>query len=388
MVKIKNSVRKFIGRYYRLLQQYSKNKQVFNQLIDLSSYSIRYFSILQQQEVPESQVMALVESGDIIKVNNLIGQLQLQQHFNAITKQYFDLDFEQLSEIHQQQSIEQVIDNSLNAKDSLAALVLQSSIMHRLLQPHSQTSYLELQPNLRLHLPYSQVKAKEAYIEARMGRGKINPHGQHKDSWRYHPKNTLNVWVAMTAANAKNGLAILPKSASYYPKYSASEREMEPGMKTYPSLQYVTDLTPGDALIFHAELLHGSVINMTRQTRVALSMRCTIKEPEFHQHTQPNYIKVAEGRFDNLSWAKLRRKGGFVPESSDHLYAPLEKHNSSIKPVEIDDDKIILAVNGELKSFPRRCPHAGTDMLNGELNDQGQLICPSHRMCLSGKPCG
>ena len=388
MFRIGNSVRKFLGRCYRIPLQYAKNRQVFKKIIDLSSYSITYYSILQQRIVSETDVMGLVESGDIIKVNNLIGQLQLQPRLDALSKQYFNIDYEQLSDIHKFQSVEQVVDNSLSAKDSTAALVLQTSIMYRLLQPHTQSSYLELQPNLRLHLPYSKVKSKEAYIESKMGRGKINPHGQHKDSWRFHPKNTLNVWVSLTEANDKNGMAILPQSANYHPKYNAIEREMVPGMKTYPSLQYVTDMAAGDALIFHAELLHGSIINMSHQTRAAFSMRCTMSKPEFHRDKQYNYIKVQNKRFSNLSWAKIWSIGSFVSESKDYLYAPLEKHNSSITPVEIDDNKIKLMVNGQLKSFPRKCPHAGADMMNGELNNKGELLCPSHRMCLAGKVCG
>lgn len=228
MFKIKNSARKFVGQFYRLLQQYKKSKQVFNPLIDLSGYSIRYYSVMQQRNVSEAQLMQLVESGDIIKVDNLIAQLDLQQQLNEINRQYFDLDYEQLSQIHKLQSVEQVFDNSLNAKDPIAALVLQSSILHCLLQPHNQSSYLELQPDLRLHLPCAQGKAKEAYIGSKMGRGKINPHGQHKDTWRSHPKNSLNVWVSLNEDYAKNGLALLLQNADYHPKFSANEREMVP----------------------------------------------------------------------------------------------------------------------------------------------------------------
>ena len=135
-------------------------------------------------------------------------------------------------------------------------------------------------------------------------------------------------------------------------------------------------------------LLTSSIINMSRQTRAAFSMRCTMSKPEFHRDKQYNYIKVQNKRFSNLSWAKIWSIGSFVSESKDYLYAPLEKHNSSITPVEIDDNKIKLMVNGQLKSFPRKCPHAGADMMNGELNNKGELLCPSHRMCLAGKVCG
>lgn len=385
--QIKKASRKKAGFYYRQLKQYHKNKAVFEQIIDLQQQSVSYYSVLKRQSVAEHEVMALVESGDIIMVKDLIGQLGLQSQMDALSKDFFDVDYAQLADIHKLKSIEQIVDDALKVRDSIPALAIQSSIMQRLLKPHTKTCYLELQPMLRLHLPYGKIKTKESYIESRMGRGKLNPHGQHKDSWRYHPKNTVNVWIALTQANDKNGMGILPQSVEYHPQYNGDEREMTPGMKTYPSLQYVTDMQPGDGLIFRAELLHGSIINMSNQTRVAFSMRCAASEPQFHKTTQPNYIKVEDGRFDNLTALKLMAKGDFEPPSRDRVFPPLESLNSSIKPVDYDDKQITLQVDGTLRTYPRYCPHAGADLLNGELNEQGQLLCPSHRMCLSGKPC-
>jgi hypothetical protein len=293
-----------------------------------------------------------------------------------------------LGDIHNLKTVEQIVDDALAVRHSVPTLILQSSIMKRILDPHIKASYIELQPNLRLHLPYGKVKQHEAYVESRMGRGKLNPHGQHKDSWRSHPKNTINVWVAMSEANDKNGLALLPQSSEYQPRFDDGLQEIADGVKTYPSQQYTTDMQPGDAIIFQAELVHGSIINMTKKTRVALSMRCTPTEPEFHKRVTYNYIKVEGGKFDNLSKGKLFNHGDFEPLSRDSVFEPVEARNSSIMPVEYDDNHIKLEVNGQVKLFPRRCPHAGTDLLNGELDDNGQLLCPSHRMCIAGKPCG
>ncbi|MBU2870947.1 phytanoyl-CoA dioxygenase family protein [Colwellia sp. E2M01] len=259
--------------------------------------------------------------------------------------------------------------------------------MKRLLEPHVSAPYVELQPNFRLHLPYKIVKNHEQFIESRMGRGKLNPHGQHKDSWRYHPKNTINVWLALTPANKNNGLSILPNSAEYHPKFDVDKQEIAAGVKTYPVQQYISDMAAGDALLFKAELLHGSIINTSEKTRATLSMRCTTTKPNFHKKVVYNYIKISSKKFDNLSFDKLKPIGKFEPASTDCTFALAEEKKTSIKPIEYDENYIKIDIKGEIYSFPRWCSHAGTDLLNGELDDNGHLLCPSHRLCHLGKRC-
>ena len=387
MMEVLRKTKKKVGSYYRFSQTYLKNKQVFNQLIDLSNKPLTYYSVLKQSEIDEKDVLSQVQLGDVILVRNLIGQLDLQKKFNELINSFFGIEYDHLTTIHKEKTISEIVDSALNVRHSVPTLVLQSSIMHRLLTPHVSASFLELMPNLRLHLPYGKVKAHEEYIESRMGRGKLNPHGQHKDSWRFHPKNTINVWIALSEANDTNGLSILPKSANYQPKFDEQAQEIASGVKTYPSQQWVTDMQAGDAAIFEAELLHGSIINTSKNTRACLSMRCAPSEPKFHKDLTYNYIKVEDGKFDNLSWSKLSTKNNFAPLSRDITFKPAEELHTGFIPESYDNQKIVIKIDGDLKEFPRHCPHAGTDMLNGELNEHGDLICPSHRMCLKGKKC-
>lgn len=387
MVELKKRIRKKLGFYYRFAKTYVKNRQVFNQILDLSEKPLIYYSVLRKSPIPERDILKAVQDGDVIIVRNIIGQLGLQRQFNQLIRDFFKLDYTELDQIHKKRTIEQIVDDALAVRHSVPTLILQSSIMKRLLEPHIKSVFLELLPNLRLHLPYGKVKAHEQYIESRMGRGKINPHGQHKDSWRYHPKNTINVWVALSEANESNGLSILPQSADYQPKFDAVIQEIAQGVKTYPSQQWVTDMKAGDAAIFEAELLHGSIINTTDKTRACLSMRCAPSEPEFHKRVTYNYIKIENGQFDNLTRGKLGASGDFEPSCRDSIFASAEQHNSSIEPLSFDEHSIKLKVGERVESFPRYCPHAGTDLLNGELDENGKLICPSHRMCLKGKPC-
>lgn len=363
------------------------NKRIFNSIIDLSSYRLSYYSVLLDRTILEDEVIKQVLDGDIVICENLVECLNLSEQIESLCRQYYGIGYSDLSEIHKKRSVEEIIDSSIKAKNSALCLKIQSSIMSRLLAPHSKRFFLELHPNLRLHLPYQYIIDKIAYIEKRMGRGKLNPHGQHKDSWRFHPENTLNVWLSLTDSTNKNGLAILPKSANYMPKYDVNQQEISPSVKTYPSQQFVTNIKKGTALFFKAELLHGSIINTTEKTRVAFSMRCTIDEPKFHRTFQHNYIKVDNNRFGNLTIAKILGRHKFITPSRDSHFEPCESLDTHLRVTSFDEKRINIEIKGELKNFPRYCPHAGTDLLFGELDKNGNLLCPSHRMCIKSLAC-
>ena len=110
MMDIKKKLRKKLGFYYRFIKQYHKNKSVFNQLIDLQQYPLSYYSHLQQQSIFEGDVISAVERGDVIIIKDLIGQLQLGDKFQALSKQFFDLDVDQLGDIHTLKNVEQIVD--------------------------------------------------------------------------------------------------------------------------------------------------------------------------------------------------------------------------------------------------------------------------------------
>ena len=361
-----------------------KNKRVFESIFPLDEHRLTYFSVQENAEVAEPGVLARVNQGDIIVVRSMINDLHLEQKIDEFCRENFGVSYADLASIHETKSLEDILQSAYTARSHLDCLSIQSSVMARILKPHTSNYYLELQPNLRLHLPYKAVKAKEQQIEAKIGRGKLNPHGQHKDSWRYHPKNTINVWIALTEANENNGLALLPDSLSYNPKFSEEEQEIAHGVKTYPSQQWVGALNKGDALIFRAELLHGSIINMSNVTRFAFSMRCTDQKPEFHRDHQYNYIGIENGKFKSLIFDKLFNSFNFSPQSADTHFAPADEKETALKPETYDEKHITVKVKNEIMRFPRKCPHAGRDLLFGELDDDGRLLCPSHRMRIRG----
>ncbi len=357
-----------------------RNRKIFRNVISLDDCDLGYRSVLLGRMISEQEVAQHIAAGDVIIVESLVQKLGLKDRLDRFCRSHFATGFEHLENIHNSQSVEQILDSAFHARSDEECLAIQTSIMSRLLKPHSNNYYVELQPNLRLHLPYKSIRDEEALIEKIIGRGKLNPHGQHKDSWRYHPENTINVWIALTAATPRNGMAILPESLDYQPRFSVHEQEIEERVRTYPSQQWVTDLSPGDAVLFRAELLHGSIINTSTQTRFAFSMRCSLEEPAFHRDHQYNYVGYRSGRWHSLVFNKLFRAHDFQPLSRDESFAAAESRGAGLSPEYYDEECIQLRINGELKTFPRRCPHAGRDLLFGELDADGSILCPAHRM--------
>ena len=91
----------------------------------------------------------------------------------------------------------------------------------------------------------------------------MSPHGPHKDSWRYHPHNTINVWAALSDATPLNGMMIIPHTVDYSPKFA--NNEIIYGCDTYPEKQYITQMKSGDVLLFR--LSSYTVLFLIKQIR-------------------------------------------------------------------------------------------------------------------------
>lgn len=288
-------------------------------------------------------------------------------------------------ELNSKKTAKQIAKIILKSRKSNKVLGYQTQLLGTLASSFADTFYLEMEPNLRFQLPYKKVHRFQAAIEGIVGPGQVTPHGAHKDSWFKHPKNTLNLWVPLSKTTPKNGLFILPKSQDYYPRFEG--QEIANDVETYIEDQWETDLERGTAVLFLAELLHGSIINQTQsQTRSTLSMRFCLEAPNA-QAEMYDYRKV-EMVNGNYQFAD------FVPEAS---FDPLDYCRDTFKPAvfnqirqprRIEENKIIIegkSPNQEIH-FPRRCPHAGYDLSKACFDAKSnQLICPLHHVAVKGK---
>jgi hypothetical protein len=288
----------------------------------------------------------------------------------------YGVKYDELGDLHEKIDIDTILEVTEKLHMDHRILSLECSIFWALF-PTAKNLYAELMPNLRPAVPYRLVRGKEKEIEARVGRGKMNAHGPHKDSWRFHPNNTINVWLALSDVSGLNGMFLLPHSTDYCPKFG--DNEIVPGMDTYPERQWLTEMKQGDVLLFRAELMHGSIMNQTEKTRFAFSMRCSIEPPEFHKDFMYNYVQISP-KFSNLTKMKATAHSDFSPPSRDESFAAWGKQDRPLREMSrVEGDNLIVSTpNGELK-FCARCPHHGVPLQDGRL-ENGRIVCAQHQL--------
>jgi hypothetical protein len=332
--------------------------------------------VISGETVPQADVLKKLDAGHILLAKDFLNNTGLTKDFTSVMSGAYGIPYEDLNRIHELLTIDQILDVTEKLKMDERILGLECSIFYGLFG-YSPELYAELMPNLRPHVPYKTVRGKEQEIEARVGRGKMNAHGPHKDSWRFHPSNTINVWLALSDVTPLNGMMLVPHSTDYLPKFA--DNEIVPGCDTYPERQYLTQMSTGDALLFRAELMHGSILNQTENTRFAFSMRCTVEEPDFHRDFMYNYVRIAP-TFSNLTRLKVAARSSFEPASRDESFADFGPQERPLREIsrEENGELIVNTPEGE-KTFCARCPHQGVPLRDGRL-ENGRIVCSQHQL--------
>lgn len=362
------------SRGYSIVRSGSNKRIVKN--ATHSTFNGIFMDVMSGETIPREQVLAKLDAGHILVAKDFLNLTGLTADFATVMSGAYGIAYEDLGRLHELKSIDHILDVTEKLKMDERILQLECSIFFGLFG-HSPELYAELMPNLRPHVPYKTVQGKEEEIEARVGRGKMNAHGPHKDSWRFHPSNTINVWAALSQVTPLNGMMLVPHSASYQPKFA--NNEIVPGCDTYPERQYLTEMNTGDVLLFRAELMHGSVLNQTDQTRFAFSMRCTVAEPDFHRDFMYNYVRIAPS-FSNLTKLKITARSSFEPASRDEFFTEFGPQERTLRDTarEVDGKLVVQTPDGE-KTFCARCPHQGVSLREGRL-ENGRIVCSQHQL--------
>ena len=335
-----------------------------------------YIDVMTSQNVPQEELISKIDSGHIILAKNFLNNIGLEEEIKSLLSNSYKISYEDLDQIHELLTLDQILEATEKLKFSENILKIECSIFFALFGA-SKELYAEMMPNLRPQIPYGYFKEKEKEIESRIGRGKMSPHGPHKDSWRYHPYNTINVWAALSDATPLNGMMIIPHTVDYSPKFA--NNEIIYGCDTYPENQYITQMNSGDVILFRSELLHGSILNQTDKTRFAFSMRCTLEKPTFHRDFMYNYVRILP-TFSNLTINKIFSKNLFEPKSCDIHYKNFGPQPRPLREISrVENGKLIVQTSEGEKEFCLRCPHKGAPLIDGRL-ENGKIVCPQHQL--------
>ena len=279
---------------------------------------------------------------------------------------------------------------------------------------------------LRINLPYSIAKKADPAAE-NPGIGRVSPqiretaaqrrvkdpvydpkayhrnhppaawaHGPHVDSWSGHSRDGLNIWWAICDVPAEAGMVLYPEMADQSTACDPKTLYLASGHRL-PAPTFVP-LQAGEMLIFDPEILHGTHLNITDRTRVAISMRLNASKPtfdpgcfyarEFWRRSSDidagNFDRVMHfKREDNLGPPSLvpgapRAIGEIAPSTDEghavFLSSMIQDGDRLI--ANVAGQRILLArVNGTVHAVDAACPHYGLDLIDGGCAGN-RIYCP------------
>jgi nitrite reductase/ring-hydroxylating ferredoxin subunit len=226
-------------------------------------------------------------------------------------------------------------------------------------------------------------------------------HGPHRDSWTGHSRDGRNIWLALADVPAEAGMVFYPETHEDDLHCDPRTLYLQPGCPLpKPTCQPVK---AGEMLVFDPEMLHGTHLNTTSSTRVALSLRLNAAKPTFdpscfyarefwrlasdieHGRDEVYFLR----REDNLGPALTGQQGkpraalphiaGTIDSAANILRGALNEESASAPRVIVEAGPhrvMVVRVNGDLKAYDARCPHNGADLADGG-SDDSSLYCPA-----------
>jgi len=178
------------------------------------------------------------------------------------------------------------IHSEVGAK-ALKAILLKSS---EILKPYSARLLREIQDNLlasdavyygpeqtwvRMMAPANFTDDADKDFAGYPGH--LIVHHPHRDSWFSHCHNSINFWAAVGPVKTGNGLLVFPDV--YRQPVHHKDLSVESNQKVGRYMAW--DLEPGDVVCFAGEHLHSSALNVTDETRVAITVRLSVGSPRY-----------------------------------------------------------------------------------------------------------
>ncbi len=223
-------------------------------------------------------------------------------------------------------------------------------------------------------------------------------HGPHLDSWAGHSHDGVNIWWAISDVPPQAGMVLYPQMADTPLACDRRSLYLSAGHPLPPPT--FAPLAAGEMLIFNPEVLHGTHLNVTDQTRVAVSLRLNAAQPTFDPasfYAREFWRRASDieaGALDVV--LHLKREEHFAPNApppvpppsprqdvrawadGSALTIPLERPLREGERLSVDAGhrRVLLARTATgLHATDANCPHYGLDLMDGGL-DGDRLHCP------------
>ena len=233
-------------------------------------------------------------------------------------------------------------------------------------------------------------------------------HGPHLDSWTGHSLGGVNLWWAISDVTVENSMFVFPElfGASLDPDPRSLYLRSGHALPR-PTM---TPLAAGELLVFNPQVLHGTHLNLSGRTRVALSTRINTQAPRFDptcfyaREFWHSSVDLEAESFDVIT--RFPRAENLSPILGPAA-PPAAMTPTPTIPIVIGDegwidvmasadlafgDKVVLSDRGDdadggtwllcrttegVRMVGARCPHLGVPMADG-FHDDTSLYCPAH----------
>lgn len=237
-------------------------------------------------------------------------------------------------------------------------------------------------------------------------------HGPHIDTWYGHSYDGINLWWSIDGVNEDNTVILYPDMFGQALKYDPVSMYIAPGVSL--RRPHKIAMAPGELLVFNPETLHSTQVNISDETRVAISTRLNPATPRFNSKAPFNFEywfcsqDLARRKFSAMSVFPAKKYHGepsitqqpaAVDEKTVRLqYSGLLMGQTPVAvcsagdlrtgvkvAVNLENAKILLwRDGGAVRAFSRLCPHLGIDLADGFHDPADKKIyCPGHGVAYS-----
>jgi len=225
-------------------------------------------------------------------------------------------------------------------------------------------------------------------------------HAPHLDSWLGQPMSSLSVWLAIAGVDRDNSLCLYPDTFGKTLPFNGSQF-LGTGFCLPKPLR--PDLADGDLFVFSTDILHGSQVNVSDKTRIALTTRIDPGTPTFSKDSlwfvQRWYSSTG---IERRRWRHtiVRAAQHSVERPQDAIglqssqtvtiaraFQPNESYEigpSTLIPdggkiaVQFDNRRVLIVRDdGRLYATSAMCPHEGYRIDEG-YHEGCTLVCPGH----------
>lgn len=264
---------------------------------------------------------------------------------------------------------------------------------------------------IRFFVPHDQYLENRELFSTRVGH--LRTQNPHRDSWITNPSSSIVLWFAMGRVVPGNGMLFYPDywtrpvdHRDYEKRNLRIDTDIPLGVPVNVSLE------PGDTLVFSGEHLHSSEINVTDETRYALSFRFTTQPPRYgegnrwYPYVNADWSDSAlapladlRSRFTStylrylLFWHLgywLRQRLHLSPERKQAPSPSRAEDAPRFEETTLPDLRVgevrplgekwgIARTSEGTFVFSRYCPHEGADLATGYLRE-GRIHCPWHNL--------